>query len=636
MADEMQSSYGAKDIRVMEGLSAVRKRPGMYIGSTGPRGLHHLVYEVVDNSVDEALAGFCSNIHVTIHRDNSVTVIDNGRGIPVERHPKFPDKSALEIVMTKLHAGGKFDSKVYHIAGGLHGVGVSVVNALSERMEVSVKKDGKLHTQEYRQGNPVTGLEVKSDSFPYDSGTMIRFMPDRSIFETIEFDFDTISNRMRELAFLNGGIVIHLKDERQNKEEKFHYDGGIVSFVNFLTENKNTILGKPVYFGKSKGKTEVEIAMAYTTGFNEQILSFVNDINTIEGGMHLIGFKNALTRVLNRYAQSNSLLKKIEKLTGNDAREGLTAVISVKMVDPQFEGQTKTKLGNPDIKTFVDSAVSEGLGTYLAENPQDARNIIDKATNAAKAREAALKARELVRRKSAFDGGTLPGKLADCSERDPALSEIYIVEGDSAGGSARQGRDRQFQAILPLRGKILNVEKARLVNILKNNEIQSMITAIGTGAGEFFDLSKLRYHKIIIMTDADVDGAHIRTLLLTFFFRYMKPLIEKGHIYIAQPPLYGVKRGKEIRYVYNEEQLKNAASEMGGKVGIQRYKGLGEMNPDQLWSTTMDPANRILLKVSIEDAIEADMIFTTLMGDKVEPRKEFIEKNAKFVKNLDI
>ncbi|MBN2043027.1 MAG: DNA topoisomerase (ATP-hydrolyzing) subunit B [Candidatus Aenigmarchaeota archaeon] len=636
MTEEQQKTYGAQDIKVMEGLSAVRKRPGMYVGSTGPRGLHHLVYEVVDNSVDEALAGFCKSIVITVHKDNSVTVVDDGRGIPVDTHPKFPGKSALEVVMTKLHAGGKFDSKVYHIAGGLHGVGVSVVNALSKKLVVEVKRDGILHRQEYQEGKPVTGLEKMQDGFPYETGTRIKFWPDSTIFETTDFDFETLSNRMREMAFLNAGIIIQMKDERSGKDEKFHYEGGIVTFVKFLTGNKDTILEKPVYFDKKKGTTEVEVAMTYSTGYNEQILSFVNDINTAEGGMHMIGFKNALTRVFNKYAQENGMFKNGEKLTGNDVREGLTAVISVKMVDPQFEGQTKTKLGNPEIKGFVDSVVVEYLGTFLAENPQLARTIVDKAMNAAKAREAALKARELVRRKSALEVGALPGKLADCAERDPSRSEIYIVEGDSAGGSAKQGRDRQFQAILPLRGKIINVEKARLVNILKNNEIQNMITAIGTGAGEFFEADKLRYHKIIIMTDADVDGAHIRTLLLTFFYRYMKPLVEKGHIYIAQPPLYGVKKGKDIHYAYSDRELEKVTERVGGGSNVQRYKGLGEMNPDQLWSTTMDPANRILLQVSIEDAIEADMVFTTLMGDKVEPRREFIEKNAQFVKNLDV
>jgi DNA gyrase subunit B len=1064
---DREEKYGAEHIKVMEGLSAVRKRPGMYIGSTGPRGLHHLVYEVVDNGIDEALAGYCKNINVIIHKGNSVTVIDDGRGIPVEKHPKYK-KSALEIVMTKLHAGGKFDTKAYKVSGGLHGVGVSVVNALSEKLRVEVKRGGKIYYQEYVRGEPKTKVLTKSGRFPYETGTKITFCPDKKIFESIDFHFDVLVTRIRELAFLNKNLFISIKDERSGRKEEFKFDGGIISFVEFLNENKDVLLEKPVYFNKTSGKTEVEIAMQYNTGYSEQILSFVNGVNTEEGGMHLIGFKNALTRVLNKYVQENNLLKNSGKLTGSDVREGLTAIINIRMVDPQFEGQTKTKLGNPEIKGIVDSCVSSGLYTFLEENPNLARIIIDKATNAAKAREAALKARELVRRKGAFEVSTLPGKLADCSERDPKLSELYIVEGDSAGGcfsgdtkvalvdgrnlsfkelvkedrkgkrnycytinkdgtigigliknprktrknvevikivldndeeiictpdhrfmlreggyiradniknntslmplnrklskiegrvtikdyemvydpkkdkwvfthiladkyniknkryspslgdykhhidfnrlnnnpeniarmsknehlslharmvektllreeikqkakeahkkpeyrekirkimaspeirkmlserakeqwkdekykkymikkflefyannreyrekslerlkkaqkeywskmknrklqsertkkyfeehpeakerlsklskkqwnnpelrkwrskktkeqwtkefrekrkkaydrtyfkhtinfmkqllenngnlegyeqersksrnknllkkdtfvgrffennenamieavknynhkikkivkldkkmdvydfevegthnfalasgvfvhnSAKQGRDRKYQAILPLRGKILNVEKARLVNILKNQEIQTMITAIGTGAGEFFDISKLRYHKIIIMTDADTDGAHIRTLLLTFFYRYMKPLVEKGFIYIAQPPLYGIKKGKEIYYAYSEKEKERKLKKLGGKTSIQRYKGLGEMNPEQLWSTTMNPKNRILLQVTLEDAIEADRIFTTLMGDKVEPRREFIEKNAKFVKNLDV
>jgi DNA gyrase subunit B len=635
MADEQKKSYKAEDIKVMEGLTAVRKRPGMYVGSTGLRGLHHLVYEVVDNSVDEAMAGFCNRITIVIHNGNYVTVVDDGRGIPVDMHPKY-NKPALEIVMTKLHAGGKFDSDVYKIAGGLHGVGVSVVNALSEKMRVVVRRDGKTYMQEYGEGIPLAPMsEINDGELMGDTGTKVTFWPDKTIFETTDFDFETLAARMREMAFLNAGVMIGIKDERTGREENFKYDGGIVSFVTFLNESRDCILEKPIYILEKKGKVEVEIAMQYNTGYSEQVLSFVNDINTEEGGMHLIGFKNALTRVLNKYAEENSLFEKEEKLSGEDAREGLTAIISIKMPDPQFEGQTKTRLGNPEMKRVVDSVLSEKLGTFLAENPQLARLIVMKAQNAAKAREAALKARELVRRKSALEIGSLPGKLADCAEKDPSLSEIYIVEGDSAGGSAKQGRDRQFQAILPLRGKILNVEKARLVNILKNTEIQNMITAIGTGAGDFFDIAKLRYHKIIIMTDADVDGAHIRTLILTFFYRYMPKLIEGGHICIAQPPLYGVKKGKELAYAYTEDQLEAALKE-SPNANVQRYKGLGEMNPDQLWSTTMSPENRILLRVTIEDAIEADRVFTMLMGDKVEPRKEFIEKNAKFVKNLDV
>jgi DNA gyrase subunit B len=635
MADH-KKSYTAKEIKVMEGLAAVRKRPGMYVGSTGLRGLHHLVHEVVDNGIDEAMAGFCNNINIVINKDNSVTVVDDGRGIPVDKHPRFPSKSALEIVMTKLHAGGKFDQKTYQISGGLHGVGVSVVNALSEKLLVDVKRNGRVYSQEYRKGKPFTKLRRKDGRFPYGTGTKIRFWPDREIFEEREFHYDILVSRMRELAFLNAGIFISIEDERTDEKDGFKFEGGIVSFVNFLNENRDCILEKPVYFDKKKGTKEIEIAIQYNTGYSENVISFVNNINTEEGGTHLIGFRNSLTRVLNKYAQDNKLFKNHEKLSGSDAREGITAVINIKMVNPQFEGQTKTRLGNPEMKNLVDSAVSEGLRTFLEENPNKARLIVDKAMNASKAREAALKARELVRRKGIFEGSSLPGKLADCSERDPAKSELYIVEGDSAGGSAKQGRNRNYQAILPLRGKILNVEKARLVNILKNNEIQTMVTAIGTGAGEFFDESKLRYHKIIIMTDADVDGAHIRTLLLTFFYRYMKSLVEGGYVYIAQPPLYRVKKKNEVRYVYSEKEKNRVLKKLGGNALIQRFKGLGEMNPGQLWSTTMDPEKRSLLQVTLEDAVEADRIFTTLMGDKVEPRREFIYKNAKFVKNLDV
>ncbi|MCK5023602.1 MAG: DNA topoisomerase (ATP-hydrolyzing) subunit B [Candidatus Aenigmarchaeota archaeon] len=634
MTETKETNYGAQSIKVMEGLSAVRKRPGMYIGSTGDRGLHHLVYEVVDNGIDEAMVGFCKNIDLTIHKDNSITVVDNGRGIPVDKHPKFPDKSALEIVMTKLHAGGKFDSKTYQISGGLHGVGVSVVNALSEKLLVEVKRDGKIHYQEYGKGKPLTKLEVIDGKFPYESGTKIRFWPDQEIFETTDFHYDILVSRLRELAFLNAGVSISIKDERTDESEDFLFEGGIISFVKFLNENKDCLSEKPICFYKKSGTSSVEIALQYNTTYSENVITFVNNINTEEGGTHLIGFKNSLTRVLNKYAKENT--KNNEKLSGSDAREGLTCIISIKMIDPQFEGQTKTKLGNPEMKNLVDSAVSEGLGTFLEENPTMAKIIVEKAMSAAKAREAALKARELVRRKDAFGISSLPGKLADCSERDPAKSELYIVEGDSAGGSSKQGRDRKTQAILPLRGKILNVEKARLVNVLKNNEIQTLITAIGTGAGEFFDIEKLRYHKIIIMTDADVDGAHIRTLLLTFFYRYMKPLVEQGHIFIAQPPLYRLKKGSNAHYVYSDSEKEKMLEEMDGNVSIQRFKGLGEMNPDQLWSTTMNPETRTLLKATLEDAVEADRVFTTLMGDKVEPRREFIYKHAKFVKNIDV
>ncbi len=632
------SSYTAKEIKVMEGLSAVRKRPGMYIGSTGIRGLHHLVQEVVDNGIDEALAGFCKTIIVTIHKDNSVSVLDDGRGIPVDNHPKYPNKSALEIVMTKLHAGGKFDRESYKISGGLHGVGVSVVNALSEKLVVDVKRSGEVYSQEYARGDPANEIHVKKGAtFPYDTGTMVRFWPDREIFETTDFHYDILAARMRELAFLNPGLLISLRDERTGKVDEFKFEGGIISFINFLNEGKICILEKPIYFCKMKGTTQVEIAMQYNTGYNELILSFVNNINTEEGGLHLVGFKNALTRVINKYAQENGLAKNgDEKLSGSDVREGLTAVMSIKMTDPQFEGQTKTKLGNPDIKNTVDSAVSECLKTFLEENPDKARLVMEKSMNAAKAREAAIKARELVRRKGIFEISSLPGKLADCSERDPAKCELYIVEGDSAGGSSKQGRDRKTQAILPLRGKIINVEKARLVNVLKNNEIQTMITAIGTGIGDFFDLTKLRYHKIVLMADADVDGAHIRTLLLTFFYRYMKQLVEAGNIYIAQPPLYRIKKGNELHYVYSDKERDHHMERLGSGAEIQRFKGLGEMNPDQLWSTTMDPEKRTLLKVTTEDAIEANRTFSMLMGDDVEPRRQFIEQNAKFVKNLDV
>jgi DNA gyrase subunit B len=631
------SSYNAKEIKVMEGLSAVRKRPGMYIGSTGLRGLHHLVQEVVDNGIDEAMAGFCKNIIITIHKDNSVSVVDDGRGIPVDEHPKYPSKSALEIVMTKLHAGGKFDRESYKVSGGLHGVGVSVVNALSEKMAVEVKRTGEIYSQEYEKGEPVTELKVKKDGvFLFETGTKVRFWPDKGIFETTEFHYDIIASRMRELAFLNPGIMISLRDERTEKAEEFRFEGGIVSFVNFLNQSKQCILKEPVYFQSKKGTTEVEIAMQYNTGYTELILAFVNNINTEEGGMHLIGFKNALTRALNRYAQEKGAFKNgDEKLSGPDVREGLTAVMSIKMAEPQFEGQTKTKLGNPEIKNVIDSVVFEGLKTFLDEHPEQARFILDKSMNAAKAREAAMKARELVRRKGALEFSSLPGKLADCSERDPAKSELYLVEGISAGGSSKMARDRKTQAILPLRGKILNVEKARLVNVLKNNEIQMMMTAIGTGAGDFFDITKLRYHKLILMADADVDGAHIRTLLLTFFYRYMRPLVEKGHVFIAQPPLYRIKKGQALHYVYSDKEKEELIQKIG-EGEIQRFKGLGEMNPEQLWSTTMNPETRTLLKVTLEDAIEADRTFSMLMGDEVEPRRQFIEQNAKFVKNLDV
>lgn len=787
--------YGAEQIQVLEGLEPVRKRPGMYIGSTDSKGLHHLVYEVVDNSIDEALAGYCKNIDVILRSDNTVRVVDDGRGIPVEILPKY-NASALEVVMTKLHAGGKFDNNAYKVSGGLHGVGVSVVNALSEWLEVEVKRDGKLYKQRYEQGKPVTKVvEIGSAE---GTGTTVTFKPDKTIFETLSFDMNILEGRLRELAFLNRGIKIAIKDEFTQKEQVFQYEGGIVSFVEFLNKNKSVLHEKPIYFQKQKDTTVVEIAMQYNDSYVENIYAFANNINTHEGGTHLIGFKAALTRVANDYAKSKNILKGDEKLSGEDVREGLTAIINVKLTNPQFEGQTKTKLGNSDIKGIVETLVSEGLSEFLEENPAASKVILLKAIEAAEAREAARKARELTRRKNALEVSSLPGKLADCSEKDPALSEIYIVEGDSAGGcfsgdtlvaladgralsfkeiideqamgkdhycytirndgtiglerilnprmtkakadvikvtldtdekiictpdhpfmlrdgsfkqavyltpddslkrfdgvcqdslkcdgafvceavsnfnhrivsierleegmdvydievphthnfalasgvfvhnSAKQGRNRRFQAILPLRGKILNVEKARLTKILKNEEIRALITAIGAGIGEGeeFDINKARYHRIIIMTDADVDGSHIRTLLLTLFYRYMRQLIDMGYIYIAQPPLFKVKKGKAEFYVYNEEELSKKLAEIGRDgIAMQRYKGLGEMNPQQLWDTTMNPETRTMLKVSLEDAIKADEIFTILMGDKVEPRREFIEKHAKDVKNLDV
>jgi len=630
MAEETQS-YEAKDIQVLGGLDAVRKRPAMYIGSTSLRGLHHLVYEAVDNSIDEAMAGFCKNIRVIIHKDNSISVIDDGRGIPVDIHPKF-NRSALEIVMTKLHAGGKFDKKAYKVSGGLHGVGISVVNALSISLSVEVKRNGKVCRQRYERGKPIEDVHEIGET--NEVGTKVTFLPDKEIFTETEYHFDTLASRLRELAFLNKGIKISLEDERTGQKEEFHYEGGIVSFVEYLNTSKRP-LHKPIYFSKEKNQSEVEIAMQYNDSYQENVFSFANNINTIEGGTHLIGFKTALTRTFNNYTEKNNM--KDVKLSSDDVREGLSAVISVKVLEPQFEGQTKTKLGNSDMKGIVDSIVSEKLGSFLEENPQIARLIIEKSINAAKAREAAQKARELTRRKSALNSGSLPGKLADCSNKDPAKCEIYLVEGDSAGGSAKQGRNREFQAILPLRGKILNVEKARLHKIFQNEEITTMITALGTGIGEEFDISKLRYHKIILMCDADVDGNHITTLELTFFYRHMKPLIENGFLYIAMPPLYKIKKGKIERYVYSDEEKEKELLEIGKDgITIQRYKGLGEMNPQQLWSTTMDPSTRTLKQVTVEDAVKADKIFSILMGDEVEPRREFIQTNAKFVAELDI
>ncbi len=626
----MTADYGAGQIQVLEGLEAVRKRPSMYIGGTGTRGLHHLVYEVVDNSIDEALAGYCRNIEVTLCSDGSVRVRDDGRGIPVGVHEKY-GKSALEVVMTVLHAGGKFESGAYKVSGGLHGVGVSVVNALSEWLEVEVRRGGKVYRQRYQRGIPEGEVEVVGETD--ETGTCVTFKPDPEIFETTEFSYETIATRLRELAFLNRGIRIKIQDERNGKEEEFHYEGGIVSFVEYLSRNKETLHPTPIYFQGSRDRVQVEIAMQYNISYLENIYTFANYINTKEGGSHLSGFKAALTRAANEYAKKH--LKEKVKLAGEDIREGLTAVISIKLPNPQFEGQTKTKLVNSEVKGIVETLVSEGLASFLEENPKVAQQILEKAVQAAQAREAARKARELTRRKNALEVTSLPGKLADCSDRDPANCELYIVEGDSAGGSAKQGRDRSFQAILPLRGKILNVEKARLTKILKNDEIRALITACGTGIGDEFDTSKARYHKIIIMTDADVDGAHIRTLLLTLFYRYMRELIDVGYIYIAQPPLYRVKKGKTEFYAYSEEELKEKLPDQNGAT-IQRYKGLGEMNPHQLWETTMNPETRVIKQVTMEDAIKADEIFTILMGDKVEPRRQFIQDHAREVVNLDV
>lgn len=636
MSEKNNQHYGADQIQVLEGLEPVRKRPGMYIGSTGERGLHHLVYEIVDNSIDEALAGYCNHIEVTINEDNSIKVVDNGRGIPVEKHAKT-GKSTLETVLTVLHAGGKFNNDAYKVSGGLHGVGSSVVNALSTYLTAEVRLDGKIYRQQYERGNPVTELVVVGESDT--TGTTIIFKPDDTIFDVTEFNYNTLKTRLREMAFLNKGIKITLEDKRTDTKEVFHYEGGIREFVQFLNNKKDPIHEDIICAEGVKDKVIVDIAIQYTDSYSENVYSFVNNINTIEGGTHLSGFKSALTRVLNDYAKKNGLVKESDiAITGEDIREGITAILSIKIPNPQFEGQTKTKLGNSEVRSIVDSITGEALSTYCEENPKVAKLILEKTIKAARAREAARKARELARRKNVLENTSLPGKLADCSEKNPELCEIYIVEGNSAGGSAKAGRDRRIQAILPLRGKILNVEKSRLDRILSSEEIKNMITAFGTSIGEDFNVSKLRYGKIIIMTDADVDGAHIRTLLLTFFYRYMRPLIEEGHVYAAQPPLYRVKKGKFEQYVYSEKQLSEVLEEIGrdSKYEIQRYKGLGEMNPEQLWETTMNPADRILLRVDIEDAIQADEVFTTLMGDKVAPRREFIEKNAKYVKNLDI
>jgi DNA gyrase subunit B len=636
---ELESSYDADQIQVLEGLEAVRKRPGMYIGTTSSKGLHHLVWEIVDNSIDEALAGYCDHIIVTIEKDNWIRVEDNGRGIPVSNQEKM-GKPAVEVIMTVLHAGGKFGGGGYKVSGGLHGVGASVVNALSEFTEVYVKRDGKIHSIKFKRGDVNSPLEIIGDS--EETGTTTRFKADAEIFtETTVYEFDILAHRVRELAYLNRGLSITIADEREGQEKsvKYFYEGGIKSYVEDLNKTKEPITEEAIFVEGEKDGISIEIAMQYNAGYSSNILSFANNINTYEGGTHESGFKMALTRVINDYARKNGLLKEADtNLSGDDVREGLTAIVSVKHPDPQFEGQTKTKLGNSEVSTITNSLFSEGFDRFLLENPQIARKIVEKGLMAARARVAAKKAREFTRRKSALEVSSLPGKLADCSSRVPAESELYIVEGDSAGGSAKSGRDRHFQAILPLRGKILNVEKARLDRILGNAEIRAMITALGTGIGEEFTLEKARYHKIIIMTDADVDGAHIRTLLLTFFFRFMRPLIEAGYVYAAQPPLYQVKQGKHIEYCYNDEQLKEILDRLPktSKPNIQRYKGLGEMDATQLWETTMDPDVRTLLQINLDNAMEADAVFEQLMGEEVEPRRLFIEENAVYVKNLDI
>ncbi len=637
MSEKKKSSYGAEQIQVLEGLEAVRKRPGMYIGSTSLKGLHHLVYEVVDNSIDEALAGYATHIEVTIEADNSVTVIDNGRGIPVAMHKI--GKPAIEVVLTVLHAGGKFGGEGYPISGGLHGVGISVVNALSEQTKIEVKRDGYLWNIAFARGLTTKPLQkVRPLEAGDERGTKVWFKPDPEIFPDTAYDFETLRIRLRELAFLNKGLTITLTDKRKDRKEVYHYEGGLKSFVEFLNENRNPVNSTVISLEGIKNDIIVDIALQYNDGYSENILTFVNNIFTEEGGTHLSGFRSGLTRTINDYGRSSGIIKENEEnLSGEDVREGLTAIISVKVREPQFEGQTKTKLGNSEVKGIVDNIISDGLKEFFEENPSEAKAIVNKNINAARARQAARKARELTRRKNALEISSLPGKLADCSEKDPDRTEIYLVEGDSAGGSAKQGRDRKFQAILPLRGKIINVEKARLDKILANEEIRAMITAFGTGIGEEFDIEKRRYDKIIIMTDADVDGAHIRTLLLTFFYRFMKPLITKGHVYIAQPPLYQVRKGRSIWYLYTDDELKSKIEEVGGdNTVVQRYKGLGEMNPEQLWETTMDPQFRTMLKVELEDAVEADRIFSVLMGDKVEPRRKFIQDNAKKVRNLDL
>ncbi|MGM9928789.1 MAG: DNA topoisomerase (ATP-hydrolyzing) subunit B [Bacillus sp. (in: firmicutes)] len=636
--EEQVQAYDENQIQVLEGLEAVRKRPGMYIGSTSEKGLHHLVWEIVDNSIDEALAGFCDTIRVTIESDNSITVKDNGRGIPVGIHEKM-GRPAVEVIMTVLHAGGKFGGGGYKVSGGLHGVGASVVNALSTELEVFVHREGHIYYQKYKKGVPVEDLKIIGDTD--ETGTTIHFSPDAEIFtETLEYSFDTLATRLRELAFLNRNLKIIISDDREEKRQKeYHYEGGIISYVQHLNRSKEVLHEEPIYIIGERDGITIEVALQYNDGFTSNLYSFANNIHTYEGGTHEAGFKSALTRVINDYARKQGMIKESDaNLTGDDVREGLTGIISVKHPDPQFEGQTKTKLGNSEARTITDSILSDKLEKFMMENPTVGRKIVEKGLMAARARMAAKKARELTRRKSALEVSSLPGKLADCSSKDPSISEMYIVEGDSAGGSAKQGRDRHFQAILPLRGKILNVEKARLDKILSNNEIRTIITALGTGIGEEFDITKARYHKVVIMTDADVDGAHIRTLLLTFFYRYMRNIIEHGYIYIAQPPLYKVTQGKKLEYAYNDRELDEILKRLpeSPRPNMQRYKGLGEMNPEQLWETTMNPATRTLLQVTLKDAIEADETFEILMGDKVEPRRNFIEENAVYVKNLDI
>ncbi len=644
MEEKVQGSYTAENIQVLEGLDPVRKRPGMYIGSTDERGLHHLIVEVVDNAVDEALAGYCDKCEVEIAKDGSVSITDNGRGIPVDmkkivKNGKQVEVSAVEVVMTHLHAGGKFGGGGYNVSGGLHGVGVTVVNALSEWLDVEVYRDGKIYRQSFNRGVPMRDLAVvgKTDK----RGTRVSFMPDSEIFETVDFNYDTIKTRLREVAYLNKGFTVVLKDNREGQErnETFHFENGILDFVEYLNRSKQTIFPQALYIEKQFTDNEIEIAMQYNDGYNENIFAYANNINTEEGGTHLEGFKNAITKVLNDYAHANNMMKADEKLSGEDVREGLIAIISVKLKNPQFEGQTKTKLGNSEMRGIVAKALTDGLGTYLEENPAIAKELVLKTITAQRARDAARNARELTRRKGVFEGSALPGKLADCSDKNPENTEIYIVEGDSAGGTAKQGRDRRFQAILPLRGKILNVQKARLNRILENAEIKAMITAFGCGIGDEFDESKLRYDKIICMTDADVDGSHIRILLLTFFYNFMRPLIEKGHVYSAMPPLYKISKAKRVEYAYSDVELAKKLDEMGRKgCDVQRYKGLGEMSKDQLWETTMSPEHRTLIQITMEDAFEADEIFSTLMGDQPELRRQFIEENAKLIdtKDLDV